>query len=314
MKSNLNDWQVGALAFSLEPLASQHSSTHFFFADLANPNSRLHQLQPSACLALLGTPVSHSRSPEIHNERIKKLNLPWRYVAIDVQPAELPHAFELLRENNFIGFNVTMPHKQAAIELVDEITDHARLLGAINTVVIRNGKFFGHNTDGPGFVAALEEKWNFFLKDRSVLILGATGGAGRALAMQSALEGCRQLFLSSRTPAALAQQVQQLSQVRPDLLIEAIGLDESSLECAMLSVDLIVNATPVGFLGQEAPSLVPAKLFQPSHYAYDIISSIKPTPLMNAARKTGAHSADGSSMTQLQGAIAFEIWLHNKTS
>ncbi|MBM3856450.1 MAG: shikimate dehydrogenase [Verrucomicrobia bacterium] len=285
-------------------------SLFYSFADLDDPMSSLYQLQPPARLALIGTPVAQSRSPEIHNERIKKQSLPWRYIAIDVHPAELPRAFDLLQKNHFLGFNVTMPHKQAAVALVDEITDHARLLGAINTVVIRDEKKIGHNTDGPGFVAALEEEWNFSLKGRSLLILGATGGAGRALAMQSAMEDCRQLFLSSRTPTILDQQVQQLLQIRPDLLVEAVGLDEASLKRAMSQVDLIVNATPLGFLGQEAPSLIPSKFFQSRHYAYDIISSTKPTPLMQAASQAGARSADGSAMTRLQGAMAFEIWLH----
>lgn len=286
-----------------------NSLTHFSFADLIDLTSPLHQLQPPACLALLGTPVAHSRSPEIHNERIKKQNLPWRYVAIDVQQEELPRAFKALQKNNFIGFNVTMPHKQQALALVDETTDHARLLGAINTVVIRDGKFFGSNTDGPGFVQALQEKWNLSLQGLSVFILGATGGAGRALAMQSALEGCRQLFLASRTPSTLQEQVKLLSQVRPDLSIETTALDEPSLSRAMSSVDLIVNATPVGFLNTDVPFLIPATFFQPRHYAYDIVYSTKPTPLMQAANQAGARSTDGSSMTLLQGAMAFQTWL-----
>ncbi len=311
MKSNLNDLQVGPLTFSLQPLASQHSSTHFFFADLANPNSTLHQLEPSARLALLGTPVAHSRSPEMHNELIKKLHLSWRYISIDVQPAELPRAFELLRENNFIGFNITMPHKQAALELVDEITDHARLLGAINTVLIRNGKFFGYNTDGPGFIAALKEEWNFSLRNRSLLILGASGGAGRALAIQSALEGCHQLFLSSRTPEILQPQVKQLFSIKPDLLIETIGIDETSLSRATSQVDLIVNATPIGFLRSNVPALISKKFFQPRHHLYDMVYSNQPAPLIQEATAAGSFTADGSSMLRLQGEMAFQIWLDN---
>ena len=252
--------------------------------------------------------MAHSRSPEIHNERIKQQNLPWRYVAIDVKPEELTRALAFLRHSNFIGFNVTMPHKQQALTLMDEVTDHARLLGAINTVVTRDGKFFGSNTDGPGFIQALQEKWNLSLQGLSALILGATGGAGRALAMQSALEGCRELFLASRTPAALQEQVKHLSQVRPDLAVEAIALDKSSLSWAISQVDLVVNATPIGFLGKEDPSLIPPELFEPRHYAYDIVYSTKPTPLMHAASRAGARSADGSSMTLLQGTLAFEEW------
>ena len=127
--------------------------------------------------------------------------------------------------------------------------------------------------------------------------------------MQSALEGCRELFLASRTPAALQEQVEHLSQVRPDLAVEAMALDESSLARAMSQIDLVVNATPIGFLGKEDPSLIPPELFEPRHYAYDIVYSTKPTPLMQAANQAGARSADGSSMTLLQGALAFEEWV-----
>lgn len=282
----------------------------FNITDFVSSESALHRLQPPARLAIVGSPIAHSRSPAIHNEKIRKLDLPWCYVAIEVKPEELSRAFDLFRKSNFIGFNVTMPHKQAALELVDEVTDHARLLGSINTVVIRKGKLFGSNTDGPGFVAALKKEWDFSLRDRSLLILGASGGAGRALAMQSALEGCRQLFLSSRTPEILDSQIKQLLQVRPNLLVEAISLNEkSSLQRAMDAVDLVVNATPVGFLDTEAPSLIATKFFQPKHYLYDIIYSSKPTPLMWAASAAGTRVADGSSMLHLQGDLCFETWL-----
>lgn len=284
-------------------------SHHFSFADLINPKSALHQFEPPARLALLGTPVVHSRSPERHNAYIKQLNLAWSYVAIDVKKEEFVEAMNFLRHSSFIGFNVTMPHKQEALALMDEVTEHASLLGSINTVAIRNGKFFGHNTDGPGFVAALKEEWNFSLQGKSALILGASGGAGRALAMQAALEGCRQLFLSSRTPELLQEQAKQVSQIKPDLLVETIGLDESSLQQAMSAVDLVVNTTPVGFFDQDAPALIPSTFFQPRHYVYDIVYSKKPTPLIRATKATGAHSADGSSMIELQGAMAFQIWL-----
>jgi shikimate dehydrogenase len=332
-------------------------TTHFSFADLLDKNSALYQLDPPARLALLGTSVAHSRSPQIHNrllveladasevqgfsgaqtrnvhevledastgvtqqstaavelckksnERLHQLNLPWQYVTIDVKAEELSQALELLRRSKFLGFNLTMPHKQEGLKLVDEVTDHARLLGAINTVVIRDGQFFGSNTDGPGFVAALHEEWNFSLKDRSLLILGATGGTGRALAMQAALEGCCQLFLASRTPIVLQEQVKALSQIKPGLFVKTITLDELSLCDAMLSVDLIVNATPVGFSEQDIPSLIPTTFFQPRHYAYDIVYSTKPTPLIQAAHQAGAHSADGSSMLRLQGALSFQTW------
>ena len=286
----------------------------FSFTDLANPTSPLHQLSPPARLAILGATRAHSRSPAIHNARIKELGLPWRYVSITVKPEELEPAFHLLKKYHFIGFNITIPYKKEAFRLVNKMTEHACLLGAINTVTIHNGKFYGSNTDGPGFVAALQEEWNFSLQNKSVLLLGASGGAGCALTMQCALEKCRHLFLSSRTPEILQPQVQQLLKIRPDLLIQTIDLDKASLQQAMSHVNLVVNATSVGFFDSNISSLIPTKFFQPQHYLYDIVYAEKPTPLIEAAKFAGAHAVDGSSMLRLQGALSFETWLHSKTS
>jgi shikimate dehydrogenase len=288
-------------------------SHYFDFSDLIDPISRLHRLQPPPRLALLGTPVAHSRSPEIHNLRLRQRQLPWHYVAIDVQPDELPEAFDLLRQSDFIGFNLTMPHKQQALRLVDEMTDHARLLGAINTVTIRNRQLYGSNSDGPGFVAALQEEWRFFLKGASVLILGATGGTGRAVAMQSALEKCHRLVLVSRTPSTLEELKASLKKQRPLLEVETIGYDEDALTRLLPTIDLIVNTTPATPPSQQTQSSIPISLFekllQPHHLLYDIVYSKEPTALMKAAREAGAHAADGLSMLRLQAALSFETWL-----
>ncbi len=258
-------------------------------------------------LALFGSPVAQSLSPLIQNAALRAAELDIEYVALKVTSEELPEALEKLRSSNFLGVNLTMPHKHRALTLVDEASPHARLLGAINTIMVRNGKLYGHNTDGPGFVAALLETENFVIKNKCILILGATGGAGRAIAAQAALEGCHTLYLASRMPRALQEQTTFLSQLKADLHVEAVGLDPSSLARVMPHVDLIVNATPVG-IHPEDDSLIPSHLFQKNHFLYDMLYYSKTTSIMEAALQAGSRASNGLSMLLHQGALAFEFW------
>lgn len=283
---------------------------HFSFEELASPTASFYQRPLLPRLALLGASVAHSRSPEIHNTLLKKFNLPWSYIAIDVQAEELASSFTLLRQKHFVGFNITMPHKQAALALVDEVSNHAALLGAINTVVINNGKFYGSNTDGPGFVAALQEEWNYSLEGRSLLILGATGGAGSALAVQAALEGCRQLFLASRTPTDLNILIRKLNQLRPDLIVAAVSWEHAALAYAMKHAELIIKATPVEIPLFQETTLTPALSFEPRHYVYDLGYSSKRTPFIEYAKASGARATDGTSLLRHQAMLSFNTWLH----
>ena len=283
----------------------------FSFSDLAKGGVLFEKLTPPARLGILGCPVAHSLSPLIQNAALRVALLPLQYVCLEITPEELPKALEALRHSEFLGVNVTLPHKQEALALVDEVSDHARLLGAINTIVIRHGKLYGHNTDGPGFIAAVKSAWNLSLADQRVLILGATGGAGRAIAAQCALEGCRELYLASRTLSKLAAQMHipelLLQRTSSSRFVKAISLDATSLATVMPDVDLIVNATSVG-MQKNDPSLIPSQLFHPGHFLYETIYSSGATSLMQAALNAGASATNGLSMLVHQGVQAFRLW------
>lgn len=279
-------------------------------ADLLQNKDPSSLIQSQDRLAILGFPVTHSASPAMQNAALEASQLPYRYIPIEVKPGEneLEFTVQMLTQLGFLGFNVTLPHKQAIIPYLDEISDHAAFLGAVNTIVIRDGKVSGTNTDGPGLITAVKETWGVSLSDQRILILGATGGVGRAIAAQCVLEQCHELYLASRTPSALEPQINSLSHhAGATIPIKAIGLNNDTLASIMPHVDLIVNATSVGMNNKDL-SLIPSNLFHANQFLYDTIYSSGETALMQAASKAGARVADGHSMLLHQGALAFELW------
>lgn len=140
-----------------------------------------------ARLAVIGKPVAHSASPQLHQPALDAFGIAATYVRLEVDPGELTKAFALMMELGFIGCNVTVPHKFEAMESCSEVVAQARLLGAVNTVVFRDGGTVGHNTDGPGFREAIGDSFGLNLEKCRTLILGAGGGAGQAIATQCAL-------------------------------------------------------------------------------------------------------------------------------
>ena len=167
-------------------------------ADLAEGGEVFKKLSPPARLCIFGDPVAQSASPWIQNAALKARGLDLQYVRIRVTAAELSDALLNLIPAGFLGASLTMPHKQAALPLMDQVDREARLMGAINTVVIRGEKLHGHNTDGPGFSAAVRESFAVPLSSLRVLILGGSGGAGRAITVQCALEGCPSITVANR--------------------------------------------------------------------------------------------------------------------
>ena len=277
-------------------------------ADLLANKDPSSLLQPEDKLAVLGFPIAHSISPAMQNAALEAAPLPYRYIPIEVKPEELAPTLQKLARLGFLGLNITLPHKQAVLAHLDEVSDQAKFLGAVNTISIRDEKLFGYNTDGPGFVAALKETWDLMIPAQRILILGATGGAGRAIAAQCVLEGCLELYLASRTPSILEPQVQTLSQHAAGTIpIKAVELSSDALAAIMPHVDLIVNATPVGMNAGDSP-LLPPQLFNEEQFFYDIVYSSTTTPLMQSAIAGGAQAANGLSMLLHQGALAFQIW------
>ena len=210
---------------------------------LARGAGPLKDLHPQARLAVFGDPVAHSASPPMHNAALKACDRDLQYIRIRVAQEELDDALRSLTIAGFVGASLTIPHKQAALLLMDEVSREAKLMGAVNTVKIVDGKLNGHNTDGPGLSAAIHEEFGSSLKDLRVLILGGAGGAGRAITVQCALEGCPLISIANRTPEKgdlLATEIRK--EIGTE--VQSIGFSPKALGETLPSCDLVINATP----------------------------------------------------------------------
>ncbi|MGA3170309.1 MAG: shikimate dehydrogenase [Chthoniobacteraceae bacterium] len=268
-------------------------------------------------LSVFGDPVAHSRSPQMHNPALAAAGIAAAYARLHILPDELAEALRLLPRRNFIGTNVTIPYKAAVLALMDEADPLARRAGGVNTVVVEGEKLIGFSTDGPGLVRAIRADFGADLRDMRVLILGAGGGAGRAIAVQCAIEGCARLALVNRTferaqtlAAELAPSFRETRVTGPLMRLEAVRWEAAALERQLPNIDLIINATPLGMASREPDrvSPIPAALLRPHHLVYDTVYSVSRTPLLMAADEAGARGANGLSMLLYQGALSFEIW------
>jgi len=271
------------------------------------------KLRPPIRLGVLGHPVAHSLSPQMQNAALEKSDLEMRYARFEIAPSELRPALELLRELDFVGVNLTIPHKIAASEFVDDPDETARQVGAVNTIKIEEGKLRGFNTDGKGFSRAIREEFSVDLRDLRVLVIGA-GGAARAIALQCAKENCERLVIANRDAEKAKRLGEELRAffagprvLGPVARLQAIGCDEAALRFQVANTDLVVNATPLG-LTRADPAPIPARLLAPHLMVYDTVYSSGPTAFVSSAIDAGARAANGLSMLLHQGALAFEIW------
>lgn len=267
-------------------------------------------------LAVCGDPVAHSASPAMHNAALAKCGIDARYTRLHITPDELAAAVGLLPEAGFIGANFTIPHKAALLPLLQHVDDHARRIGAVNTVAVDGDEIIGYNTDGPGLVRAVRAEFRVDLRDLRVLVLGAGGGAGRAIAVQCGIEGCERLVLVNRTlekAQALAGELAPLFTgtrvLGPVARLEAVAWDPEALRFQLENTDLVINCTSVGMKRTDS-SPIPSSLLQPHLMIYDTIYTAARTKLMQAGEESGARTANGLSMLLHQGALAFEIWFN----
>jgi shikimate dehydrogenase len=291
----------------------------YTLADLENWNVAAADVEPPIRLAVLGDPIAHSQSPAMQNAALAKCGVPARYTRLHVKPEELAAALRLLPKAGFLGVNLTIPNKQAAISFLDEVDGRAQKIGAVNTVVISGGKLTGFNTDGPGLVRAIRSEFLVDVRDLRVMVLGAGGGAGRAIAVQCAMEGCERLVLANRTvekAQALAKELQPYFQgphlIGPVARLEAVPMENRVLKFQLQNTDLVINASSVGMKHTD-PSPLPGSILLPHLMVYDTIYTAARTPLLRAADEAGARGVNGFSMLLHQGALAFEIWF-NRTA
>ncbi|MGI9087899.1 MAG: shikimate dehydrogenase [Chthoniobacterales bacterium] len=270
--------------------------------------------EPRIRLGVVGDPVRQSRSPAMINAALQACGLEMEYARFQISADELATAVQLFVRQNFLGLNFTIPHKISAAALADELDDGARSAGAINIVRIEDGKLFGSNTDGPGFSRAIRQEFAVDLRDLRVLLLGAGGGAGRAIAAQCAREGCERLVLVNRTAAKahelaekLRPQFQEARVLGPVPRLEVVEWKEAALRAQIANVDLVVNASSLGWKHSD-PAPLTASSLAPHLMIYDTVYRTERTPLLAAAAEAGARGANGLEMLLQQGALAFEKW------
>jgi shikimate dehydrogenase len=246
-----------------------------------------------ALAGVLGFPVAHSRSPDMHNAAFRALGLEWRYVKLPVPPALFAETVRALPASGFRGANVTIPHKHAALELADERTPSAEAIGAANTLTFgEEGVIEAHNTDAPGFLAAVGED----VRGLRALVLGA-GGAGRAVAWALREAGAAEVSVWNRTPQRAATLA-----------------DDLGVTCVLrpASCDLLVNATSVGLEPRldEAETLKALQLdeLDPPQIVVDLVYGDEPSPLLGWAARGGSRTVGGLEVLVRQGALSFERW------
>ena len=270
-------------------------------------------INPPIRLGVLGDPVAHSLSPQMQKAALEACQIDMQYGRFQISPGELGEALKLIRALDFVGANLTAPHKIAACAFMHELDANARRVGAVNTIKLENAKLRGYNTDGKGFARAIRQEFAIDLRDLRVMILG-TGGAARAIAMQCAKENCERLVIINRTVEKANQLAGELREffagprvLGPVARLQAIPWEESSIRFQIAHLDLIVNATPLG-LNRSDPSPIPARLLAPHLMIYDTVYGETRTAFVSAAVEAGARSANGLAMLVHQGALAFEIW------
>ncbi|MBE3581379.1 MAG: shikimate dehydrogenase [Thermoanaerobacteraceae bacterium] len=256
-------------------------------------------------VGLLGYPVAHSFSPQIHNAAFRALGLDWVYLAFGVEPSRLPTAVEGIRALGFAGANVTIPHKESIMAYLDEIHPLARLIGAVNTVVSREGKLLGYNTDAGGFLRSLEEA-GVDPAGKRALILGA-GGAARAVAFALAQARCAALTLANRTEDRAQELARGLGEAG-FRAVEVAPWEGGSLAVVIPEVDMVINTTSIGMAPDRERLPLDPGLLRPRQVACDIVYNPPETAFLKEARLRGCLVISGLSMLLYQGAEAFTLW------
>jgi len=255
----------------------------------------LDMLVPRAVLGVFGNPIVHSLSPIFQNAALQAAGIDGQFIRLLAEtPEEFVLAARALHHAGFMGANVTIPFKPAALEAVEDCGDidpFARAAGGVNTLVVRDGRLLGYNTDGYGLSQAVREEFGISLGEARVLILGAGGGAGRGAAAQCALENCPAIFLHNRTPQKIIAPPNAQIAETPESVLDR--------------VDLVINATSLGLRPDDPVPLDTSRLTN-RHAVFDMV--YMPTRLVHEAQLNGAQAANGLSMLLHQGACSFELW------
>lgn len=279
--------------------------------------SQTHVIEPQGTIkkltghtrivGVIGDPVAHSRSPQMHNAAFAKAGLDYVYVPFHVRPDDLAAAIAGFKAINVVGINVTLPHKQAVIPFLTSISREAELIGAVNTLTFVDGNIHGNNTDAPGVLQALDEDGNTSGTPvgEKVVVLGA-GGAARAVVVALALRGVAAITIANRTVEKAVSLATEMGQ-KTGVSMQGMGLTDERLPLSIRESKLLVNTATIS-MDVTHPLLISADWLQPNTIVYDIVYTPPVTPLMQAATERGCQTLGGIGMLVHQGAIAFEKW------
>ena len=255
--------------------------------------------------AVVANPIKHSISPFIHNSAFEATNTNGVYLAWEVDEAELAETVANIRRYQMYGINLSMPYKEQVIPYLDQLSEEACLIGAVNTVVNREGTLIGYNTDGKGFFKSLP---SFKISKKRLVLLGA-GGAAKAILAQAILNGVSQISVFVRSSSMektrpYLEKIQNATGFRVDLFALE---DVQDLQDSITQADLLVNATSVGMDGSSQP--IPTSIVLPEKLLVaDVIYQPFETPFLKWAKEQGNQSINGLGMLLYQAAEAFELW------
>jgi len=261
-------------------------------------------------VGLFGFPVHHTFSPPMHNAAFAEMGMDYVYLPFEVDPDDLSAAVRALVPLGIAGVNVTIPHKEAVIPLLDEISETAQRIGSVNTIRVRDRKLKGFNTDAYGFETALLEEGGVRLAGKRIFVMGA-GGASRAVCFQSAFSGAAELVIAdvlSERAEALAGAV---AEAVPGCRVSTCLVEDRKIEKALAGKDLFVNATPIG-MKEDDPSPIRTEWLSPGTTVFDVIYNPLETRLLREAKARGLTVVNGIGMLVYQGARAFEIFTDRK--
>lgn len=262
---------------------------------------------------VIGYPLTHSLSPIFQQAAFDYLKMDTMYELWETDAGHIKTRVELLRSDEYLGANVTVPYKETILDLLDRLDERSSMIGAVNTIVNENGTLIGYNTDASGFIRALKHDGGFDPLGTNVIILGA-GGSARAVGFALALENVRSITFINRTPAHAEKIVMALSKYavfkKLDVHVDLLPWNSSDIESAIRQCHLLVNCTSFGtrFSLLEGKSPVEQNVISNKVFVFDLVYNPRETPLLKMARNAGAQTLGGLSMLVYQGAEAFKLW------
>ena len=256
---------------------------------------------------VIGHPIAQSLSPTLHNNLFKAYKIDGVYFPIEVTSNNLKKLIESFHLLNFGGFNITKPHKERVMEYLNHIDPLAAKIGAVNTVVCKNGKMIGYNTDGYGFIKSIESTNFKKPKDSLKVFILGSGGAVKSVSMALAHWGIKKIIISNRTLEKADRICEQINETW-NKKAESIPMNTPSLKRASEEVDIIINGTSLGMIDQIDHTPLKADFFRPGILAYDMIYNPSQSRFLREAKQKGALTQNGLDMLLYQGLLAFEHW------